>query len=750
MTGVSPPASSTPPRTSPQHNTLRKRPFLAWLYAPTPEAFLFSFRTSIAACLALGIAFWLELDSPAWAAMTVWSVAQFNRGEALSKARWRMVGTVIGAVASVMLFSLAPQAPWLFFPIIATWIGFCCGLATFVSNFRSYALVLAGYTCSIICTDAAPNGGHIFFYAVARSSYIILGVLCEGLLATIFSYNQEYHARLTMRKKLKTALDSVSVTLANILEKTPGALSTARQQFEMLIKANNEIEFSEIEMGARDHAGDHARATLAAVSILLSRGVGMATRLQLLTNDHQDLNTITNEVLTFLDSFSGRVSQEHEIPDLLADLQHLRDICRQYAAPHRLATETATPSLSALNSAEVKRMQAEGLVKMTTSDLDERVLFISLGELLGDLELAITQYYASFHTVRSDHFQFRRSEHRDVKLAVDNGLRSGLAIIITALIYEITAWPQGLQFIGLTSLICGLYATRDNPVLATTSFLKGILASLCIAWVLVMFLIPATHSYEALFIVLGSAMMIGGLAKANPGTAGGAASYGLLMPAMLGLQNHHIMNEVAFYNNNLAILMGGIVSVVVFRSILPFNNRDERFRLRKLMLKELRNQADPEHTASVKVWVGHNTDRFARLLRHAGKEGGLLVEQYIRGTLATLTLGLNVIRLRTLMDREYLPESARRPIALVLHHIATARTEHDQIALTATAAIRRLRKIDATEQDTVTRLELTRAITYLVVIAYTLYTNVNFLDSTRLFSEEKHLPLPPQYQDIEL
>lgn len=712
------------------------RPFLSWIYAPTLEGFYFSLRTTIAACVALGIAFWLELDSPAWAAMTVWSVAQLNRGESLSKARWRMIGTTIGACAAVTIMALTPQQPWLFFPLIALWIGLCSGYATFVSNFRSYAFVLAGYTCSIICTDAAPNGNNVFIYAVSRFSYIILGVLCESLIAFLFSYNQERNAHIQMKKKLEQILITVSSILRDILTQKPNALIAARKQFGALIKANDEIEFTEIEMGAHGHEGDHARAALAAISALLSRGLGMATRLKLLTHEHPDLETITHAVLEFLKEFPQRLPIEAEISELLAELQHLRDLCRQYASPHRITTFTRQEPHSSLTPQILHQLQDENRAEIITSDLDERVLFFSLGELLGDLEHALTEYHASIHTILGDRFQFNRKPHFDGKLAFHNGIRGTITILITALIYEVTAWPQGLKFIGMTSLICGLYATRENPVLATLEFLKGTIAAWCVAWFLVFYFIPLTHSYEALIFVLGIAMFLGGLAKVNPSTAGYSASYNLLMPSMLGLQNHHIMSEVSFYNDNLATLLAAAISVIVFRTILPFNAQDERFRLRKAMLVELRQLANPHYKPNIAAWIDHSTDRLSCLLRHAGPIETPFIESCIQGTLSSLTLGLNIIRLRHIMNREYLPESAHRPIELVLHYIEVSTHQHDKIARVAHAAIRRLRELDTNEHDIITRLELTRAITYLVVVAHVLKKNVNFLNMHQLFKGE--------------
>ena len=136
------------------NSALNRRPItewpLAWVYAPKPGDIEFALRNTIAALFALAVAFWWELGEPQWAAMTVWIVAQGSRGESLSKGRWRLVGTILGMVSAISLVAVFPQQPWLFLPVLALWAGLCTGLATLVHNFRSYAFVLAAYTCAII------------------------------------------------------------------------------------------------------------------------------------------------------------------------------------------------------------------------------------------------------------------------------------------------------------------------------------------------------------------------------------------------------------------------------------------------------------------------------------------------------------------------------------------------------------------------------------------------------------------------
>src|SRR5258707_3184127 len=72
-------------------------------------ALLFGLRLWVAVCLALYIAFWLELDNAQWAGTSAAVVCQPSLGASLRKGSFRMIGTVVGAVAIVILTACFPQ-----------------------------------------------------------------------------------------------------------------------------------------------------------------------------------------------------------------------------------------------------------------------------------------------------------------------------------------------------------------------------------------------------------------------------------------------------------------------------------------------------------------------------------------------------------------------------------------------------------------------------------------------------------------
>jgi uncharacterized membrane protein YccC len=147
---------------------------------------LFGVRLWVSVCLALYIAFWLELDNAYWAANTAAIVCQPHLGASLRKGWYRMIGTVIGAVAIVVMTACFPQDRAAFLVSLALWGAGCALIATLLRNFAAYAAALAGYTVAIIASDqlGATGGlnGQAFMLAVDRASEICIGIVCAGIV----------------------------------------------------------------------------------------------------------------------------------------------------------------------------------------------------------------------------------------------------------------------------------------------------------------------------------------------------------------------------------------------------------------------------------------------------------------------------------------------------------------------------------------------------------------------------------------
>jgi uncharacterized membrane protein YccC len=116
---------------------------------------------------------------------TVYIASQPLAGATRSRAFYRVLGTVIGAVVTVALVPNLIDAPELLCLAVALWVGLCLYLSLLERSPRSYAFMLAGYTVALIGFPAVSDPGSIFDTALARVEEISLGIICASLVSTI-------------------------------------------------------------------------------------------------------------------------------------------------------------------------------------------------------------------------------------------------------------------------------------------------------------------------------------------------------------------------------------------------------------------------------------------------------------------------------------------------------------------------------------------------------------------------------------
>src|SRR4051812_33254520 len=155
-------------------------------FAKAAPSLLFALRLWAAVCLALFVAFWLDLDNPFWAGTSAAIVCQLQPGASLRKGWFRMIGTVVGAAMIVLLTACVPQDRIAFLVLLALWCVLCAFAATVLPNFASSSAALAGYTAAVIAADnLGATGGassDVFLLAVTRASEICIGIACAGIV----------------------------------------------------------------------------------------------------------------------------------------------------------------------------------------------------------------------------------------------------------------------------------------------------------------------------------------------------------------------------------------------------------------------------------------------------------------------------------------------------------------------------------------------------------------------------------------
>ena len=175
-------ASTTLPGTPPPSAPV---PPVGWADDPAVVAVVFALKTFLAGLLALFLEFWLELDEPRWALLTVFIVSQPDSGLVLAKGFHRILGTIGGLLVSIVLVFGLSQYGDLFLAAVALWIALCTFAAGALRNFASYGFLLAGYSVAVVGIPAAVHTDQAFPILLARFTEIILGIVCASLVSRL-------------------------------------------------------------------------------------------------------------------------------------------------------------------------------------------------------------------------------------------------------------------------------------------------------------------------------------------------------------------------------------------------------------------------------------------------------------------------------------------------------------------------------------------------------------------------------------
>jgi uncharacterized membrane protein YccC len=162
------------------------------------QAWAFAGRTWLSVVLALYVSFWLELESPATAALTVAILAFPSRGQGMEKAGFRLIATVIGVTASIIIVGVFTQTEWLLLAVLAAWMGLCVYASGLFDGFRSYAAVLCATTVCLVVVQQIDTPQNVFIFGMQRGAAIVIGILSVALVNDVLSA-PDYHPAIAAR-----------------------------------------------------------------------------------------------------------------------------------------------------------------------------------------------------------------------------------------------------------------------------------------------------------------------------------------------------------------------------------------------------------------------------------------------------------------------------------------------------------------------------------------------------------------------
>jgi uncharacterized membrane protein YccC len=530
---------------------------------------LFGLRLWASVCLALYVAFWLQLDNPYWAATSAGVVCQPHLGASLRKGWFRLIGTVVGAVAIVMLTAFFPQNRAGFLTGLALWGAVCALGATLLRNFSAYGAALAGFTAAIIASDelGATGGanGQAFTLAISRVSEIWIGIVCAGIVLAGTDFGGAPRRLAGLFAVLATEISSrFSATLA-IAERAPLETQQVRRELSRRVIELDPIideaigESSQIR--SRSPVLQRAAAGLLA-ALVAWRKVGV--RLTRLPDDEarQQANAVLRTIPQAL-----RTAPD-EGAHWMADPVRVRRLCRE-ARRALIALPVATPSLRLLAD------QTAEVLAGLCSALDALMLLLA-------------------HPSRPRSAVRGVSRHvPDWQPALVNAGRAFITIGAAEVFWIITQWPSGAAAITWTTIAVVLFAPiADEAYNRTRSFIAGTGFATVSAAIIEFAVLPRFTTFAGLSIVLGIYLVpVGALMAKPPWQTAMFVPMVVNFVPLIGPANQMSYDTVQFYNAALAIFGGVSTAALSFRLLPPLSPAYRTRRLLHLSLRDLRRLA---------------------------------------------------------------------------------------------------------------------------------------------------------------
>ena len=653
-----------------------RRPLLPHFPA---KAWYHALSTLAAAVLALYVAFALELDSPGSAAVTVLIVSSPLPGMVLSKGIWRMVGTLVGVLISIVLIACFSQSPPAFILSLAIWLGLCTYVSSLLRYFRAYAAVLAGYTISLVALPAVDNPDLIFDLATGRVAVVTVGILCTALVKSLLVLDI---GERRLRPALEMALDATTQFAVQALDLTPGLPERRKAVADRLVALDPVILAAANESAA---TAQQAPAVRLYVSILLN------------------IVTLASSVRDALASLPAEGSVAGAIAplrDMVAGL--LRRVCgsRTFLAP-----ETGTALAEARTAAA--ELAANLALATAPETLDTLALAARLEDIVEQLEVARDRLQGIVDG-KTGRQVTPVSYHRDQRAAMINGLRAGIAALVAGAFWIATAWPSGTQMLAAVLPVCALLGTSDYPEKAAMAFARGIAFAGVAALPCEFLLLAKVDGFPLLVVVFGPFITIACLYSTLPKHAGSSTAFLIFFTTFLGFRNPMQYDVAAMLNMIFAFVLGAYCGVLVFRLVWPVDGLREALRLARRIRLDLRDLAARHYPPqSLTMWETTMHDRLSRLSTRlaASPERAAVVE----GGMAAIHIGREIVRAKLILGSLTLSPDAGRSVDAAWHALKALAAAPDAAMQAARAAALRLLAESDEDQVEGTRTGLMRA-----------------------------------------
>ncbi|MEA1833835.1 FUSC family protein [Methylobacterium durans] len=496
---------------------------------PAPSAWAFALRIWLAMMLALYAAFWLQLESASSAAVCVAILAQPKRGQALSKALYRFLGTLVGAALAILLVAAFGQDRVLLLVSFALWLSLCVFVANFLQDTRAYGAMLSGYTVAIIAVANIDTPQNVFDSAISRVAAITVGIVAITFINDALASPTTWRS---LRASLSDVRDRTTAFAHACLTRGDPGPEAALAQISAIapLRADAGAIAGELDDGPQRAAG--ARSAIAALYAVAARARTFATAIRW-------MGTPTPAV------------------------EEARAICAD------LTGGEGRPGAEALAEAHARLCSLlVAAVAQDEPDVDEVVALQRALDLARALDFArdglgsLSEGYRPLRDVSLP-------THRDFAVALRAAARIALTFGLTCLLFVFAGWPATSFALVQVAATGALSALNPDPKKFANGVLIGMSLASAFAGIVLFLVLAGGQGFPLLAIAMAPVIFLACFLSLRPATFGVGFILLVFFPVLVAPANPQVYDLQVFLQNALLVILSAGILWLTVRLVLP-------------------------------------------------------------------------------------------------------------------------------------------------------------------------------------
>jgi uncharacterized membrane protein YccC len=511
-----------------------------------------AFQIWVALAITYYVAFALELNAASSVGTGIFILVGPTQGMVLSKAIYRVAGTLFGAAVAIVLTGVFSQDRTMLIAVFSVYMVCLVAAGSLLRDFRAYGCILAGYTVALISIADIDSPTAAFTSMLDRVVVTLLVVLVLAFVSTVFSTAESARS---LQSKLRLATkDIVAMAMAALEQRTPPDAYQCIAMSARLMPLRSEISFATPELADGFARAKGARSALLglfeAISAIQAVGLGLWNMSAPSPIVDEAISIARAAIvarhpekwLAQIDALTHRALEEE---DLSIEEAYVLDRCKFMIA--------------------VFRDVRDGLLANRIGRLPRRIVSLPV--------------------------------HQDYVAAIINGLRVGVAVGIVGLLGVLSGLPSAALLVVSPAIFISLGSVMHDPLAMGRAAILTAPAVVVTGTIYDFLIFPNTSDYPLFIVSLSPVVAITcWLIKTGRGPMG--VLYGVTSMLLVSPANVQTLNPPAFVDTAVFLVAGSVCTFLSLLLIAPVDPSLRRLRLALAVGRTLREALIDENHLS--------------------------------------------------------------------------------------------------------------------------------------------------------